>query len=370
MAIAPIDLLNFKETSSEKFDNCSHEVKEVTSVSDNSFWICKKTFSEHRARYEVLAQEFYRLIINYQPKTILAKNKELNSFCILSEKINNFKPLPEYKQNRFYQGIYAGLGQVLITAIFLHEVDLNSYNIGIDSTNKVYKIDGDWTLAALSTPFLFKGITTEITEQLIENLPFVNNYFVYNWLDIVKKKKNYSASNIVDANLSSSPLFRAEINEAILKILLLPTGYMQYFIATYMSENLVNDILFAFKERQQELLNVVLSNDSFIDYLNRGLASSIKTSYLAQIKNFKANDCRLIVDEEKFSLLTSDYNSNFDNLQSKCERIVLSPANISAIDEAVNSNYNNNRMFKSPLTKCKIRLNNTCNNLADLASNN
>ncbi len=123
------------------------------------------------------------------------------------------------------KGVYTGLGHILVASIFSHEIDLNTGNLLINRQNKIVKFDGDWSLAALMHPDVLRGKPANITSNLLSQLPYLPNYFAYNWLDIRRFGESHPSTLFTD-DLLLAPHYRAEINQTILRILLLPESYI------------------------------------------------------------------------------------------------------------------------------------------------
>lgn len=255
----------------------------------------KKHSAALRARTEQASLEFFRLIIPTQPQTLIGKDNTDGSYYILTKEVPGLSPLPNYEMHRFNRGNYTGLGAVLLVSIFLYEMDLNEGNIGINMLNQVIKIDGDWCLSKWLEPELLIDTNTHITQDLISSLPFLKDYSVFNWLDIIKKGQNLHASTIVNPQLSDSPIFRAELNQAMLSIILLPRVFILAFVDLYISEKATDlqDLLFA---RQQELKATALKNSDFLGYIKEIDLDRFIEDYLSYLQQFLVHGTRPILD--------------------------------------------------------------------------
>ncbi len=206
------------------------------SVKEKRCWYKKETPDPHIARTELLAQEFFRLIIPHQPETRLALNAATGNYSLLSEAVPGFHRLPSGKKLNFSNGNYKGLGQALLCAVFLQETDLKNGNIGVDNQNRIIKIDGDWCFSeARSHALGLPAHRHPITPEVIAALPYRLDSNTYNWLDLIKMGLAKPDSAIINpSDLSGSPQFRAEINEAMHKICLLPNSVIDKFVDTYL----------------------------------------------------------------------------------------------------------------------------------------
>lgn len=257
----------------------SHKLTRVTLPDSTKTWICKEISDPVAAKCELVAQEFFRLIIPHQPETRIAENPHTRVCYILSEEVLGYKRLPSGRSENFSNGTYTGLGQAMLTAMFVQEVDLKNGNIGLNSENQVIKIDGDRCFAY--NRYIKKYM---ITKYSIAALPFVSDFYAFNWLDIITENTEHYCSRILGSALSTAPQFRAEVNQAILKILFLPDLFIENFIDTYMScagQELVNLIKF----RRNLLCEAALENASFHTYLASSDAQHDLSAILEQMKS-------------------------------------------------------------------------------------
>lgn len=258
-------------------------------------WIKKEMPDPAIAMSELLAQEFFRLLIPHQPETRLARNNRLNTHFILSEEVRGYRKLPYNKADKFANGEYKGLGQVMLCSMFLQEVDLKNGNVGLDKHRRVIKIDGDWCFA--------EGYSKRITTASIDSLPYPKDFSAFNWLDLIQMRKNFASSSIVNPKLSQSVQFRSEVNEAMLKICLLPDAFIDQFVNAYMpagGERFANLI----KTRRIELRLSALQNPSFQIYLNTPQAVTDATDITHQMMQFKIGGKPLITGDKSVVLMT------------------------------------------------------------------
>ena len=295
-----------------------HKIQKGILAGDTRIFYQKEMESNRVACMEVLAQEFFRLIIPVQPETRIAYNPSLNTYFILSEEISGYKPLPPNSPSKFTDGEFPGLGQVMLTSVFLQEIDLKNGNICLNKENQVIKIDGDWCFAGIRSP-AFKDYNKSITPELLASLPFpYYGYSAFNWLDISHKGIARITSRMVDEDLASAPHVRREINEAMLKILLLPDDYLVSFVDAYIPHSSKADIFVNYlKERREELKLAALQDESFNLYLKSSLAIDTVEQHLCYMKEFVVNGTRSIITESKHNKLDNEVLLNFEKLRAE-----------------------------------------------------
>ena len=88
MPIHEIDIQLSQEIDMDCLASGSHAMSKGKLMHSNKIWFCKAASNALRARYEVLAQEFYRLIISGQPETRIAKQLH-PSLIVKSTKMKN-----------------------------------------------------------------------------------------------------------------------------------------------------------------------------------------------------------------------------------------------------------------------------------------
>ncbi len=359
-----VDLSEFEEIPSIKPDSGTHTVTRGKLPSSEKIWVCKQASNELIARIEVLAQEFHRLMNPEQPETWLARDAERN-FYVLSEAVDG-KPVPLDKPQRFSRGVYTGLGQILVYSVFLHEVDLNPGNLILKDEQKLIKLDGDWCFVGLTRPELLGEKPARITAEILRALPHVQGYVAYNWLDMRRFGRSYSSS-MVDDELRMAPHFQAEINQAILKLLLLPVSYAREFIKCYLTDY-QDYFLIEFTERQAELLNSALQLDSFRIYLRSAEADAVMDTHLDALQGFAGTQEGLLLEPDNQVAVLSE----FWGLREKLLRAVqVSPNNVwvdhgQRLDTGMSSPL---RMFsptKDVASTGLVRRSSTCSNLLEM----
>ncbi|HRD71353.1 MAG TPA: hypothetical protein PK657_14565 [Legionella sp.] len=276
-----------------------HDVCRGTLIdTGDTTWVRKKIAEEANARIELLAQEFFRLIIPHQPITRIAKDSSVKPdiYYILSEEIKNYQNLPLNQPGNFANNTFTGLGQALVVSMFLEEIDLKNGNIGINKNGQVVKIDGEWCFAEF-----FNKETYELTPENIANLPYPINYssgfYAYNWLDLINQNVFNPTSFIVNPSLSTAPQFRNEVNQALLKICIIPDRFIDRFVDTYTCIQNTRYKEF-FKRRRTQLQISALQNPSFWAYLTTEGAIQAAEQMIDHMKNFATTGTPIIPSDE------------------------------------------------------------------------
>lgn len=286
----------------------THNISKGKLPGSSRVWFSKEMEDPKTAYLEVLAQEFFRLIIPGQPETRIARDEKLNTYYILSEEVPGLTDLPVNQQAKFNNGTYSGLGRIVLTAVFVHEVDLKNGNIGLNSNNEVIKIDGDWSFVSIRDPKKCTVEQSKITPELLANLPYIPNFYAYHWLDIKREEISNINSKMVSHSLTNQSHFRREINQAMFRILLLPDSYIEKFVDAYIPVGSNADRFIRFlKERREELQLSALQNESFKTYLKSSEARKDAQAHFEHLKAFIANGTDHIVNESDYDALEKDY---------------------------------------------------------------
>lgn len=298
------DIANFTAFNEDQVDSGSHWTRRGVMEGDPTTWFCKAMRDPDAAKIEVLAQEFLRFLIPHQPATFLARDT-LGTYYVLSEEVPGYQHLPKNQQKGFSNGNITGLGQALVGSVFLQEVDLKNGNIGIDNKNRVIKIDGDWCFAQFHTDYNNKEPFL-LTPQMIESLPYPIDFPAFEWLDYIDKWAYQPFSQIVSNDLSHSEQFRSEVNQALLKICLVPNQFIEAFTDFYMPSagNRFSDLI---KSRRDELTQSALQNDSFNDYLKTQEAKDIANAMCEQMQSFQSADAP-VINPDFLTRLTKEFD--------------------------------------------------------------
>lgn len=382
MPFTEIDIQLFTSVAMLKPENGSHALQKGILAFSQKIWFCKEVSDPMRARYEILSQEFYRLLNPEQPQYYLAKDYATNQYYVLSEEVSGFSPIPFNKKIRLTKGVYTGLGQILVLAIFLHEIDLNLGNLGVNKENTIIKIDGDWSFASLIRPDLFADKSSEITLALLQNLPKVPGYFAYNWLDIFHLGVGQEGSDLFAEELGSASSFRFEIHQALLFIILLPPAYLRKLVDFYIPEN-TTAILDFLVARQGQLHRSAMQDPLFVDFLSTMQASIIGRTYLHQLSQFTIHDnaflhrsekealtlhCHTLGQTLKLDLLA--FNARAFSRSMDVDGDSLSSTSSFASVDNVHRLFTPSPADLRSASSGTLKFNRTCSNLSQLSENN
>ena len=286
---------------------------------DSTVWIGKKISSYGYAIKELIAQEFFRFVITRQPKTRV--HIQSGECYILSEEIQNFDYLPRDSSSFYGNGVYTGLGEILLTAMFLCEKDLNDGNIGINRKKEVIKIDGEWCFeeSALLT-------ATDVTA-----LPFLDTFTPSRWLDFPSSElPTTHKSRIVDDQLSQAGHFRNEINRTILLICLLSDQVILRFVQAYLDDALLDNIYVSFiNQRRSQLKAAALQEPSFRAYIRDKNTLRVANELLLNIWGFKTSTAEVV-----FTIFDSDYTALLKDARLALKYMML-PAKLDQLLSAI-----------------------------------
>ena len=370
MELQTTDMRFFHEISAIKPDSGTHAVVKGRLDCSDDTWICKKVERESVARFEVLSQEFHRLMNPGQPETRVAKDINGHYF-VLSKEVVGGRPLPFNQPQRFSRGVYTGLGQILVTSVFLNEIDLNTGNLLINRFNKVIKLDGDWSMAALTHAELLAEKAADITPALLSSLPYLPGYFAYNWLDIRRFGVDH-ISQIFDDGLLSAQHYKAEIHQAILQILLLPKSYMNAFIASYLPAEEKEVFMRTFLLRQAELKESAMQLDSFREYLASSKALDRVQAHFENMQVFAVNQCFPVLKAGEHELFVLEFDALrkefIRKMQPSPDTVACDLDNTQATSALALNRY---RQFQeAPSTgNLLVKRSSTCSDLSGLTAN-
>ncbi|MES2142726.1 MAG: hypothetical protein V4471_07605 [Pseudomonadota bacterium] len=287
-----------------------HETCFVEKSKNGSRWVLKdlaKNYSE--ATEETVAQEFFRLICPFYPKTRWAAEK--GHYYVLSKEIPEFNPLFFLEPKNYYlieNESIKGLASAQILALLLGEVDFKAGNVGVDSNGNIIKIDGGLCFPKQKKGYwsLLVGKNLAFTQEDIEALPAVINYQPFNWLDLfqwdAKSQQSLKNPNSILLNLPKKYLtyFEIERNKTILLICLLPDELIYYFTQNYIPTSKKADelaeIIIESKKRLEKISNKI---PSFIKYRKSAQARNDIIEYVDYLKTFKTMGKNVLLDEVK-----------------------------------------------------------------------
>lgn len=211
-------------------------------------WFSKKSHNTLQSFAELLSQNFFKLLLPEQPYTLLALDFLQHETFILSQEITQLRSLPEHQSQLFDNGTYQGLGQILLISLFLEEIDLKNGNVLLSNTNKIIKIDGDYAFSSLQTKYgedLFS-----IHPSTLATLPKPLGFYCYHWLDFKIAEKAQSQSQVLGNQLHLSAYFQNELNQAIMRICLLPPSFFLCFVQEHIMNIEKFPDLMAMKHRE------------------------------------------------------------------------------------------------------------------------
>ncbi|AMP89705.1 SidE phosphodiesterase domain-containing protein [Legionella pneumophila] len=343
----PIPVLDFSQFTSNNTvlrspTSYTNAVSKGTIPGHPGIWIAKRCTDPMIARHELLAQEFFRLIIPHQPETLLAKDEPHNTYYVYSKEAEGYHALPEGEVSSFDNGTITGFGQAILVSVFLQEVDLKNGNIGVDKDNRVIKIDGDQCLASI----LGLNKRYDITPKVIAELPSPHDFYATNWLDMIRKGVPTTSyvymgqihSGLVGFTLTNSKSFRAEVNQAMLKICLLPDEYIEKFVSAYIPEGHKPDrsvYIDLITSRRKLLRLSAVQNESFRNYLSGPEAQEDAKRFMDHIRAFQAGGEFILPDEQERRQLSIDFSLKNLRAEAISAAFTHSRENLIAVKNAV-----------------------------------
>ncbi len=246
--------------------------------------------------YELIAQELLRLFIPRQPKTRLVYDEKNDCEYVMSKQVSGYRSLETVSREELKQGIktgkYTGLGEIQIMALFLNEIDLKFDNMCLNDLNQIVKIDGDRCFAQING---FQSAKYAITEKDITALPFIKDYYAYNWLDLIEyemmAKDIYlpikKTSRSLDIEMVSNAGFRAEINKTMFKIMMMPDQLLADFIACYpVTDSQLADLYEELIERKEQIAHAATRNQSFCEFISGMEAVNVAHDFVEELRSF------------------------------------------------------------------------------------
>ncbi len=315
----------------------SHDISQGILAGSSKTWVIKKhgdsgksrddsdedkdTILLANAESELLAQEFFRLLIPHQPETrlLLRLTEDGRTIpYICSAMVDNYRPLPRNESHFFTDGTYSGLGLISVGAIFVEEMDLKNGNIGLDNFNRLIKIDGDRCFGSE----IYPNTDFKFTSETIAALPYPHDVPAYNWLDYITQSEKHPTSFIVSPDLSSNPAFRKEVNQALLQICIMPDDFLERFVYAYKTINPEKYLDLIKKNRDQLRLNA-LQDPDFGYYLQTPEAKKDAEALISHMQTFVADGDTLIVNDSEHADVHARVHDNFENLKLMLEVDIL-----------------------------------------------
>lgn len=301
-----------------------HTTYLVKKIKNQSRWICKNLDKNHlEAKQETIAQEFFRLVYPFSPKTRWTEKN--GNYYILSKEIPNFNPHFFNVNEPESYFIINGLLSIQVISLVLGEVDFKSGNVGVNENNQAIKIDGGWCFPTEkeSHESFISEQSIDFNQEDIQALPAIVNYKPFNWLSLVrydlqsKSSYRYENSKLFLLSKQYSCFFEEERNKTILFICLLPDELIDYFTKSYFlesseAENLARFII----KRRNKLRNIVENIPSFISYKNSEKAQNDIIGYIDYLKSFKTIGKYSLVGEiKKYWKIDIEKNILLENLK-------------------------------------------------------
>jgi hypothetical protein len=318
------NLVNFSDSKPLKGapNYFSHEIYLLQKIKNQKNWYLKclgRNLTE--AFIETIAQEFFRLILPYHPKTRIAIGEDARNYYVLSKEIVNFNAnffLNPQNNKRITGGEITGLAAAQILALLVNEIDFKPCNVGV-ANGKVIKIDGDLCFARLNDNLksLLEGKNTAVTRADIEALPDLDGYGASNWLNLWDSKKKrvikiFSTQEIQTIN--QMPNFKRELYQTILRIISLPDALIRFFTQSYATDeesynyknsirNKLTVLANALIARKKQLAQAAYQISAFNDYRFSNEAHEEILAYLQQLKKFKTIGSSILLADfkEKFN---------------------------------------------------------------------
>ena len=281
---------------------------------------------------EVIAQELLRLLNPAYPKTRLVKSdlpyfrhvisKEIPGFQLLS----NIVPFAKL-ENKIINQKYRMLGFAAIAALFVNEIDFKLANLGVSSEGEIIKIDGGRSFMDFDKDrwedARIRLANYNITAKDLNLCPKIKNYQAYTWLDEFRFSYYFLADHLPE-NL---PSIRAEINEAILKIILLPDELINDFVKHYLDSEKYQQIFYQEICKRRNMFRAeAIKLESFRNYLQSDQANKLLTSFIQSLQEFKLTK-KTKLDMPRFEpIITSFYEVYLKNTTPTVEKETTSPS--------------------------------------------
>ncbi len=338
----------------------SHITEIVKDAQGNVFY--KKKFEDQNLKntqlsiaIEATAGQLFNLLMPYQPQTLLAKD-ENNNIYVLSQEIPGYTSLSRLAKKKHLAALQKtingesckGLGSTLTAAYFLNETDAKLGNLGLAHINDKYtviKIDNDRCLSSLRRPHQFARKSGQITEQGIRRMPFMNDYHANHWMDRIQGgflNAEYldpnNPSRLLDENLPDYPGFRLEVNEMMLKIILMPESLVKEIAGRNTNdEEIFQSVTAEIASRKNQMLAAVLQNDDFKLFMQTPQAKACLASTIQEMQAYQNNNN--LSDHSIAQTLTKGFDQLrrqiYDPVRDK-DRINIVTLNKNIADKVIN----------------------------------
>ena len=309
---APKDFDVGDQLTKEKGGAFTHQVHKVTHNESKETYYQKYCDNHFAASVEATAGQLFNLVMPYQPKTLIGKgaddkqyiySQEVAGYQGVHDRCKTGEQYSDFKQ-QLHDGRIQGMGRMMVMDYFLQEVDAKLGNMGIakiKGVDTLIKIDNDWCLSALqNNKFGYSNdpnvASAKITEAGISLLPLRDQQAVHNWMDCVQEGKVNLAYNskarfrLLEDSLPNAPHMRKEINETLLKVLLLPQALMRDIASRNCGKDShYDDIAKELDNRQGQMRDAALQNASFRQYLKTGEAKQCLQEIQTNITQFQTH---------------------------------------------------------------------------------
>jgi hypothetical protein len=328
-----------QEDASGLFSHVTEVVRKRSDSTDSpksmNEWFAKQCASKVIALREVIAQEFFRLIMPYQPKTRIAKANTGKTFVVSKGrkgttslgKIPFEENIKAFGENYGQTNGYKGLGGVLVIMLLLNETDAKLGNLLVDTQGRIIKIDGDYCFSKLNDSRHSQS-NSDISSNDFSSLPFVSDYASFNWLDLIRGgelNSRYMAEKsndlLFDQSLINNPIFRQEVNEATLKVLALPSELLKQFVSSYTHSHSETDLLTnELLQRTTQLRQAALENPNFLDYVKSNTSKENLNQFVDELKEFKTMKKHHLLNETNQSLI-SKIKNKFTHISTSIKNV-------------------------------------------------
>jgi hypothetical protein len=275
-------------------------------------WLCESFYKSTVSltiieKRQLLAREFMRVIAPYQPETRLAKNVDNGSYSMLSEIIpeaEEFSGLPINKAQQFVNGTFTGLGQVVAVSMVLQNINLGYKSLALDKEKRVI-IKNTWCF-----DHHWHSEPKHLNQDAIEELPYPPYYYRPRyWFDFGISGRGGFISEFLSRELCTCKPFRDEVNQAILKMCLMPPSFIDKLVyACIDEEREQRQLSKLIKGYRKDLINAVLINKSFNEYIKSAeLVNQDINELLTQMKSFQVGGIDVYLNEDERQQLMDDF---------------------------------------------------------------
>lgn len=348
------------EDASGKFSHHTHIVRKKSPSNPSKTlkdspktlknWYAKFCINKTVALREVMAQEFFRLLIPGQPKTRIAEDAK-GRFWVLSEGVDKNatslgKISREESQKAFGEDYgktngFKGLGLLQPIELVANDTDSKSPNKLVLTDGSIIHIDGDFCFSDLNDSRNEDNkdnptATSDITASDFAALPFITNYTSFNWLDIYmggELNPAYAQQDKPKARIPESlrdnPIYRDEVNESTFKMMILPNELIVDFFKSYThSATEKNIIQHEIIQRISQLRQAALENPNFLEYVQSNKAKEVTNRFIEDLTHFKSMGRKYLLNEgnkdyyipviqNKFSTLKEGINKVYNRSDDK-----------------------------------------------------